>query len=322
MTLHLEKELFNDLIESTATALNLPTLYIEKDYWVTYVLKRLANSDYSKIAIFKGGTSLSKAYKIIDRFSEDIDLAVITEEKNSNQIKKLIKEIEKTILDENFRELTKHEQVSKGSEFRKTVHHYPKLENGDFGHAVENIILELNSFAQPHPYELQEVSSYIFEFLSQAAPTMIEEYGLEPFNLNVLDYRRTFCEKISAIARASYESDEENIQLKEKIRHFYDIYFLMQEEKIQLFLHSNEFEEMIRKVREDDLKQFNKNNWATVSLSSTKIFTNTSQVINKLKDFYKSNFRDLVYTNDLPIIDKDIKGSIELLSIVLQEKNL
>lgn len=322
MTLHLDKELFSDLIESTAAALNLPTLYIEKDYWVTYVLKRLANSDYSKVAIFKGGTSLSKAYKIIDRFSEDIDLAVITEEKNSNQIKKLIKEIEKTILDENFTEFTEHEQVSKGSEFRKTVHHYPKLENGNFGHAVENIILELNSFAQPHPYELQEISSYICEFLSEAAPTMIEEYGLEPFHLNVLDHRRTFCEKISAIARASYESDEENTQLKEKIRHFYDIHFLMQEEKIKLFLDSNQFEEMIGRVREDDYKQFNKNNWATIPLYSTKIFTDTSQVLISLKSFYMNNFRDLVYVDDLPSIDNDIKESIELLSTILEQKKL
>jgi predicted nucleotidyltransferase component of viral defense system len=78
MKLHLEKGLFTDLIDATAKDLTLPFLYVEKDYWVSYVLKSLASSEYSDIAIFKGGTSLSKAYKIIESFSEDIDLAVIT----------------------------------------------------------------------------------------------------------------------------------------------------------------------------------------------------------------------------------------------------
>ena len=82
--------------------MNLPFVYIEKDYWVTYILKRLSQSSYSEIAIFKGGTSLSKAYRIIERFSEDIDLAVISNELSSNQIKKLIKQIEAVIVDENF----------------------------------------------------------------------------------------------------------------------------------------------------------------------------------------------------------------------------
>jgi len=46
MTLHQDQELFKELIDATALHLNLPYLYIEKDYWVTYVLKNLANSEY------------------------------------------------------------------------------------------------------------------------------------------------------------------------------------------------------------------------------------------------------------------------------------
>jgi len=321
MTLHTDRELFKELIDTTAKDLNLPFLYIEKDYWVTYVLKNLANSEYSDIAIFKGGTSLSKAYKIIDRFSEDIDLAVITDGAGSNQIKKLIKKIELAILDENFNELPEHEQTSKGSEFRKTVHDYMKLENGDFGHANESIILELNSFAHPHPFEPKEISTYIFDFLSKAAPTMIEQYSLEPFNVNVLNYKRTFCEKISAIARASHESDNEQTQLKEKIRHFYDIYFLMNEAEIDLFLNSSEFVDMIQKVRVDDQNQFNQNNWANIPLHTTKIFTDTKAVLDQLSSFYTNDFKDLVYAQTLPKIN-DIKIKIEALAHILTSNKL
>ncbi len=80
---------------------------------------------------------------------------------------------------------------------------------------------------------------------------------MEPFEINVLDYKRTFCEKISAVARASFEGDEVYSQLKEKIRHLYDIYHLMQEDEIKVFLNSDDMDIMIENVREDDQRQFN-----------------------------------------------------------------
>lgn len=49
---------------------------IEKDWWVTITLKALFQTDCSESLIFKGGTSLSKGFNIIERFSEDIDLAI------------------------------------------------------------------------------------------------------------------------------------------------------------------------------------------------------------------------------------------------------
>ena len=150
---------------------------------------------------------------------------------------------------------------------------------------------------------------------------MIEEYSLEPFNINVLNYKRTFCEKVSAVARASYESDDEYTQLKEKIRHFYDIYFLMNEVDIDLFLNSDEFVDMMKKVRVDDKKQFNKNDWATVTLNSTKIFTDTSVVLDELGNFYANNFKDLVYAQTLPNID-EIKIKIKTLADILTAKKL
>jgi len=321
MTLHIDQATFQELIEVTAKELNLPILYIEKDYWVTYILKNLSNSEHKDVAIFKGGTSLSKAYKIIDRFSEDIDLAVITNGLNSNQIKNLIKQVEKDIIDKNFNELPDHPQVSKASQFRKTVHDYSRLGNGDFGHANENIILELNSFAQPHPFETKKICSYICDFLSLKAPELVEHYKLEPFNVNVLSYKRTFCEKISAIARASYESDKSYTELKEKIRHFYDIYFLMNEKEIDLFLKSDAFVDMIDKVRIDDQNQFKDSDWSNVALHSTDIFLNAQTILLELTNFYMSNFNELVYAQTLPSMD-EIVVKIEKLSKILQENRL
>jgi predicted nucleotidyltransferase component of viral defense system len=79
MRLHENTKLFSDSIRSASKHLNIIPVFIEKDYWITLVLKRLAESKYSNNVVFKGGTSLSKAYDLIHRFSEDIDLAIIEE---------------------------------------------------------------------------------------------------------------------------------------------------------------------------------------------------------------------------------------------------
>ena len=70
--LHNEVELFADVIVATSKTLNIAPAIIEKDYFVTLLLKRIVEK--SPEIIFKGGTSLSKCFKIINRFSEDIDI--------------------------------------------------------------------------------------------------------------------------------------------------------------------------------------------------------------------------------------------------------
>lgn len=73
MHLHEDKELFREVIISTADDLNLVVPIVEKDYYVTMILKKLSKERPE--AVFKGGTSLSKCYHVIERFSEDVDIA-------------------------------------------------------------------------------------------------------------------------------------------------------------------------------------------------------------------------------------------------------
>lgn len=72
MNLCEDKSLFEQIILQASKKLNIQPAIIEKDYYVTQMLRRLVNEDSN--IIFKGGTSLSKCYKLINRFSEDIDL--------------------------------------------------------------------------------------------------------------------------------------------------------------------------------------------------------------------------------------------------------
>ena len=73
MYLHKEdRELFKDMIRYVSEKANIREDIIEKDYYVTLLLLELSQIEYP--VVFKGGTSLSKAYRVIDRFSEDIDI--------------------------------------------------------------------------------------------------------------------------------------------------------------------------------------------------------------------------------------------------------
>ncbi len=76
MTLHHDPPAFAAAVAATAQELGLAAVLVEKDYWVSYVLRALADSPYRHQVVFKGGTALSKAYGLVERFSEDVDLAI------------------------------------------------------------------------------------------------------------------------------------------------------------------------------------------------------------------------------------------------------
>ena len=66
-------------INTVALKTGLPPSSIEKDWWVTQVLKALHTLPYAEHIAFKGGTSLSKCWNLIARFSEDVDIALSRE---------------------------------------------------------------------------------------------------------------------------------------------------------------------------------------------------------------------------------------------------
>lgn len=297
MKLHLEKKDFNDAIQATAIALRIPDIFIEKDYWVTYILKNLSESDFKDQVVFKGGTSLSKAHKILDRFSEDIDLAILDKEKNSaNQIKNLLKKIEKSIILSPLEE-NKDFQSSKGSRFRKTGHTYPKiLKEYNFQHAVETLILEINAFASPTPAKSLPIESYITTFLRTQNPKLITEFSLESFNVLVLDHKRTFAEKIMGLARISIHDDAEYTELGKKIRHFYDIHKIMQMDDIKSFIQSGELEKTLKLVLENDLMnpEF-KQDWKLSNLKEAPLFKDQINILKKLDPIFSGNFQSLLF---------------------------
>lgn len=74
--LTLSKERRIEILNQATELTGLPSVAIEKDWWVTLALNASFSLQYSKNIVFKGGTSLSKGWNLIERFSEDIDLAI------------------------------------------------------------------------------------------------------------------------------------------------------------------------------------------------------------------------------------------------------
>jgi predicted nucleotidyltransferase component of viral defense system len=131
MTLHENEEAFNDAIRAASEQLGIRDVFVEKDYWVTLILKRLSQSDFKNKVIFKGGTSLSKVHKLINRFSEDVDLAILKSEgQTETQQRVMIRRVEKEITS-GLTEIEIPNLTSKQKNFRKTAYNYNRITKND-----------------------------------------------------------------------------------------------------------------------------------------------------------------------------------------------
>ncbi|MDT0687676.1 nucleotidyl transferase AbiEii/AbiGii toxin family protein [Autumnicola psychrophila] len=300
MNLHKNRELLEDAILATAEYLEMREIYVEKDYWVTVALHEIFHSDIASQAVFKGGTALSKCHKLIERFSEDIDLVVLREEgENDNQLKRKIRKISK-IVEKEIPEIEVKDLTKKRGNIRKTVHQYAKIFDGDFGQVREHVVLEATWLGNFEPYSKMHVSSYIYEMMKgKGQEDLIAQYSLNPFTLQVLSTYRTFCEKIMSLVRFS-RSETPIIDLRNKIRHIYDIHQMLKDEEIHQFFKSSEFNKMLVKVGEDDMIGYKNNNeWLAAHPATALIFDQPKDVWVQLSPEYKGNFRDLV-TGNLP----------------------
>jgi hypothetical protein len=155
-----------------------------------------------------------------------------------------------------------------------------------------------------------EISSYVYEMMiRQNQEALAQEYGLLPFTIQVLDIKRTLCEKIMSLVRFSYEPDP-IVSLRNKIRHTYDIHKLLQLPEMQEFFNSEAFDVMLLTVGHDDIDSFRNNNeWLHNHPSKALIFRKIDEVWLQLQATYTSTFADLVYGKlpDPLLIIKDIK---------------
>jgi len=303
MKLHENQELFEQLWTLTATMeeIDLDPSIIEKDYWVTFALKRLSVEDR---AIFKGGTSLFKAYRFLNRFSEDIDVT-FTERVN----KTTFRNIEKAVMNSPFEVLNDPSQYvdRKGSEFRSVAYKYPRRSVNLMSNLKPYIVYESYKFDLTFPWDKREVTSLIYDYLKKNnRDDLIKEYELEPFSLNVLDIKRTFFDKIFAVN----ESLIDNRPVAMYARHIYDLCKIIELDEIKNSYESGE----VRSLYADFLK-------ARIGMkvsSITETFDiNHCKMIDCVTDDFVDGFNDfqtqLVFPNKQITID-NVKKVISLIT--------
>lgn len=216
--LHNKKDTFEQLVLRTSEYLGVKAEIVEKDYFVTLFLKRIAA--VMPDIVFKGGTSLSKCYHIIKRFSEDIDLNLQSEIKPLERKRRQLKANIIQIINDLEFELTNPDAVKSRRDYNRYIIDYPSSLSAAY--LKEQLIVETAIYQRAYPTKVMSADSLIYQYLHENGyGDFIKQYDLEPFTLNVQTAERTMIDKMYALADYYLLNTT-----TEHSRHIYDIYKL------------------------------------------------------------------------------------------------
>ena len=219
--LHNDTSLFEQIILRVSDDTGIEASIIEKDYYVTLFLQRIVKR--LPDIIFKGGTSLSKCYKLINRFSEDIDLNIDSETHPTEGQRKKLKECIVSIIDELGFTLSNPDNVRSRRDYNRYIVDYPTIFPTSY--LKEHLIVETAVYIKAYPCKRMLASSLIYDYLDRNGyADLIELHNLYPFELNVQTAERTLIDKVFALGDY-YLCDA----VHEHSRHVYDIYKLLDE---------------------------------------------------------------------------------------------
>lgn len=218
-----DHEEFDALRDAVAEILGIPAGIVEKDYWATEVLRSVTRPmDGVEEYVFKGGTSLSKAFQIIQRFSEDIDLLVVTS-KTGNSLKRLLR----GLADRTNMELDSacvREREGKG--YLNARFSYANRAEVTF--LSDGVLLEMGCRGGALPNRKCRIESLLAQNAETVTVGSRSEYSdLDSFEVTVLAPERTLAEKLAFLHHNASCRDME--RLRGGARHLYDVSQLLQD---------------------------------------------------------------------------------------------
>jgi predicted nucleotidyltransferase component of viral defense system len=233
-----------NIFREVAIGINLPLAAIEKDWWVVRTLELVFASSIAPHTVFKGGTSLSKAWNLIDRFSEDIDLALdrrflgfdkADAEMNGSQVRKLREASGKFIKEKYFPELQELFHVAglqvniQLGEIKTDDQdpliieiYYPSVTE-QVAYLQPRILIEVGSRSLIEPYDDRSFTSMVGEKYKGRA------FADGNIIIPSVNPQRTFLEKIFLL-HEEFQLPTEKIKVERKSRHLYDLEKLMDTE--------------------------------------------------------------------------------------------
>lgn len=322
MNLHDNKDAFAAAIQLASApkdegGLGIKQIYLEKDYWICRSLKMLSECKENEVAVFKGGTSLSKAYSLGNRFSEDIDIAITSDpQRTDNQTKNIISHISKT-MSAGLEEIP-NPATRKFSKYRKSFYRYPVAIETDIVGAINpgQLLFEIVSFANPYPYQKAFIQSFLTEYLEKAGRNdIIEQFGMQGFEIQVLAKSRTATEKLVSLIRHSLAKDY-ILELKAKIRHFYDLHFLWNDPESRAYLQSDEFKNDFIGLLSSDQARFKEpDGWCDKTIADSPLLTSFDKVWSNLQETYSKELPELAY-QDIPSANSVAQSFKELVALL------
>ena len=233
------KNQWKEIIETVAAEERRTTQMVEKDTIQSMILLELTRSEIP--FVFKGGTSLSKCYGLIDRFSEDIDLSMNRRPTESE--KKKTKAIITGIGEKMGCELMNPEDVQSRHNYNKYIFEYESI----FSDIPLELIVETSFYQAVYPVDIHEVGSFIGKFCRARDIVFPIPFEAAFVNMQVQSLERTFIDKVFAICDYRLQ----NMQDRDS-RHLYDIAKLLPEITI-----TEATNDLIDKVRMDRMQSKN-----------------------------------------------------------------
>ena len=238
MYLHRDRETFKDMVEQAADSSGRTPAVVEKDYYVTLILKLL--SEQLAECVFKGGTSLSKGFHVIDRFSEDIDIT-FKEHIGESRRKKLKNVVLRGISEELGMPIANWEETQSDRDYNAYLFSYESAFGLQDDRLPQYVKLETALGSYSFPTQTVEIRNYIGDYLEgRGRVDLVERFSLGRFSMNLQTLERTYIDKVFALCDYYLQGKS-----KRYSRHLYDIY------KLTPLIEVNDgFAVLVREVRE------------------------------------------------------------------------
>lgn len=283
---------WKEIIKTVAREQGRTELMVEKDTIQSMFLLELSKSELP--FVFKGGTSLSKAYNLIDRFSEDIDLSM--NRKPTQSERKQSKKIIMNIADMLEMVLDNPEEIKSRHDYNMYVFKYPSL----FVKKPMEIIIETSYYQTAYPVDKHEIGSFVNRFCVDKNIELPIPFEAATIIMNVQSVERTFIDKIFAICDYRIQDMQDRDS-----RHLYDVCKLLGQVNLD-----EKLDKLIDDVREDRMKSPNN--------PSAQLDYNIPKMLNEIIEsrFYESDYKNITQKLLYENIDYDyaVKNGIEIVS--------
>lgn len=238
---------FRDVLVETAARFSMPEEFVEKDYYVTEAL-RLASEAFPDQLVFKGGTSLSKGWELIQRFSEDIDLFVDQRRFTPALSKRGIDREMKRLRDA----IGTHPGLTHLPDESRTIKSLGREDYFAYASVLEGprairaaVKVEPGVQSGDHPVEQVRIASYVSRLLTERGLVDLAD-DLAPFRMALLHYRRTFVEKLFTVHAKVERMQIDGTPVGRDARHYADLHVLGRLPDVRAMLRSPEYDEIKR----------------------------------------------------------------------------